>query len=259
MSSIAELIQAWREKKINGTQLMRSIVSHGEWSIPISEAAAMETLATNQAPAIQYNRDAKGVNRLLLWSSAETFSNGAKRAQIPAEQHVITTKGTWVFSLPFDGIDEIWIDPLNANDIFYTRGQFDALHDYAAAVAVEKDISDIRAGTPTDGALVRVRDYQKYQVAMGQLGEAKRLVNAPDDQGRTLVAIFTADDTFAAFTPVARSAAAVGEELTCVQTNGKGLFTAIAGMNVTGLVFNCSGPIKPVAFIAAFARTVLEA
>jgi hypothetical protein len=44
-----------------------------------------------------------------------------------------------------------------------------------------------------------------------------------------------------------------------VQTNGKGLFTAIAGMNVVGLVFNCSGPIKPVAFIAAFAKTILEA
>jgi hypothetical protein len=258
MSSVAELIEAWREQKINGTQLMRSLVSHQHWSIPISESAAIETLATNHASRIQYNRDPQGVNRLMLWSSDETCSNWAQRAKIESQQHVITTTGSWVFSLPLDGIDEIWIDPLNAHDILYSQKQFPALKDLAAAVAIEKDIAELRAGTAADGGCIRVREYQKYLVAIAQKNGNKRLLLAPDKQGRALAAVFTADDTFSAFEPDAR-AEAPGEEVVCVQTNGKGLFSTLAGMNLTGIVFNCAGPIMPIAFAAEFAKVVLEA
>ena len=174
MSSIAELIQAWREQKINGTQLMRSLVSHTTWSIPISEAAVAETLATNQLPAIQFNRDPNGVNRLMIWSSSETLSNWAQRAKIEREQNVLTrSTGAFVFGLPLEGIDEIWIDPLNAHDILYKQSQFPTLRDLAAAVAIEKDIADLRAGTAADGACIRVREYPKYLVAMAQKGESR--------------------------------------------------------------------------------------
>jgi hypothetical protein len=259
MPSIAETIQSWREQKINGTQFMRILVSHPHWSVPISEAAMIETLSTNTPPAIQYNRDPKGVNRLMIWSSSETLSTWAKNAQIDGNQNVITTTGSWVFGLPLDGIDEIWIDPLNAHDILYKQAQFSTLQDLAAAVAIEKDIADLRAGTAADGACVRVREYQKYLVAIAESAGSKRLLMAPDQQGRTLAAIFTTDDTFQAFTPDARAAAKPGEEVVCVQFSGKGLFPALAGMDLTGFVFNCSGPIKPIAFAAGFLKIVLDA
>jgi hypothetical protein len=258
MSSIAETIQAWREKKINGTQLMRSLVSHPHWTIPLSEKAAMETLAGNAVPGIQYNRDHTGKNRLMIWSSNETLSNWAQRGKIEKEQHTLSTTGSWVFSLPLEGIDEIWIDPLNENDILYSESQFGTLRDLAAAVAIEKDIAELRGGTAADGACIRVREYQKFLVAVAQKGESKRMLLAPDKQGRALAAIFTTDDTFAAFTPEAR-ASAPGEDVVCVQTNGKGLFAALAGMDLTGMVFNCAGPITPIAFAAGFSKVVLEA
>jgi len=258
MSSIAEIIQAWREKKLNGTQLMRSLVSHSRWTIPISEEAAAETLAQNAVPRIQFNRDASGVNRLMLWSSSETFGNWAQRAKIEKEQYSLETTGSWVFSLPLDGIDEIWIDPLNAHDILYTASQLPALRDLAAAVAIEKDIAELRAGTASPGAVVRVREFPSYWVPVAQSNGRRRLMFAPDNQGRVLAAAFTADDTFTAFLPEA-NAAASGEEVVAVKSDGKGLFTMLSGMDVTGIVFNCSGPIKPVAFAAGLSKVVLEA
>jgi len=237
---------------------MRSLVNHPHWTIPISEAAAVETLAQNAVPRIQFNRDPSGVNRLMLWSSSETFSNWARRAKIEKEQYSLDTSGSWVFGLPLDGIDEIWIDPLNAHDILYTASQFPALRDLAAAIPIEKDIAELRAGTASPGAVVRVREFPSYWVPVAQSNGRRRLIFAPDDQGRTLAAVFTADDTFTAFLPEA-TAAAPGEEVVAVRSDGKGLFTMLSGMDLTGMVFNCSGPIKPVAFAAGFSKVVLEA
>jgi hypothetical protein len=51
MASITETILAWRAGQLTGTQLMRSLVSHTHWIIPLSEAAATEVLANNEVPA----------------------------------------------------------------------------------------------------------------------------------------------------------------------------------------------------------------
>ena len=258
MSTIAENILAWKEKKLNGTELMRTLVSYPHWSIPISESAAIETLATNHASRLQYNRDPKGVNRLMAWSSNETYATYAKGAHVETQQHIIDCAGSWLFSLPLEGIDEIWIDPLNAHDILYTKEQFPRLKEFAGAVAIEKDIVELRAGNATDGACIRVREYQKFFFPLAQGAGGRRLLLAPDDQGRVLAAIFTSSDTFDAFMPDAEKQAA-GDQVVSITTNGHDLFTMLSKMDLTGMVFNCAGPIKPVAFAAGFSQVVLEA
>ena len=263
MASIAETILAWRAGQLTGTQLMRSLVSHTHWIIPLSEAAATEMLANNEVPRVQYNRDAKGINRLMLWSSRETFDLYAKRAGLNQEQHYLDTAGTWVFRLPLrnalDGIDQIWIDPLNEHDILYDKEQFGRLHDFAAAVAIEDDLAALRAGTASDGAVVRVREYQGYLVAVARKPTGERsLILAPDSQGRKLAAVFTHSDAFDAFLPEAQ-ARSVGDEVQGVQLGGQGLFAMLGKIELTGMVFNCAGPVKPVAFAAAMSNIVLKA
>lgn len=254
-TTIAEAIEAWRAKQQNGTWLMRTLVSHDKWIVPLSEAAAVELLATNALPRIQYNRDQHGVNRLMLWSSPDTYATYAKGAGVTTNQHTLTTTGVWVFQLPLDGIDAIWIDPLNAHDILYDKQQFARLRDFAAAVSIERDIAALRAGTASDGAVVRVREYQNYLLPVARDANGGRsLLMAPDSQGRALAAVFTAADAYDAFEPQQQ-----GGEVDCVQLSGERLFGLLANMDLTGIVFNCKGPIAPVAFAAGLSRVVLDA
>jgi hypothetical protein len=263
MTVIVEMILAWRAGKLTGTQLMRSLVTHPHWIIPISEAAGVEMLATNELPRFQYYRDEKGVNRLMLWSSRETFDLYIKRTGVNQQWHYLDTAGTWVFRLPLrnalDGIDQIWIDPLNEHDILYGKEQFPMLHTMADAVAIEEDVAGLRAGTAKEGAMIRVREYQGYLIAIAHKpsGE-KSLMIAPDSQGRKLAAVFTHSDAFDAYLPVAK-AHSDGDEIERMQLDGKGLFTILSKMELTGMVFDCSGPVTPVAFAAAMSDLVLNA
>jgi hypothetical protein len=263
MVTIAENILAWRGGQLTGTQLMRTLVSHAHWIIPLSEAAAAETLARNEVPRIEYYRDPKGVNRLMLWSSRETFDLYSKRAPLNKDQHILDTAGTWVFRMPLrtplDGIDVIWIDPLNEHDIYYEKEQFQSLHDFAAAVAIENDLAALRAGTAKDGTVIRVREYPGYLVAVARKPNGDQsLMLAPDRQGRRLAAVFTHTDAFDAFFPEAK-ARSDGEEVRGLRFDGQALFTFLAKFELTGMVFNCSGPAMPVAFGAALSKVVLEA
>ena len=235
-------------------QLMRSLVSHPAWWVPVSESAAAEMLSTNAASRIQYSRDPSGKNRLLLFSSSDTFQTYREHSGVDTQQHFLTTTGTWVFQLPLDAIDEIWIDPYNPHEIFYDKERFLPLREFAAAIAIEEDLRALRQGTASDGAVLRVRDYPEYLLAIA----GHSLMLAPDNQHRALAAVFTAKDCFDAFYPEAQSQA--GRDLVLqVPIHGATLFKNLAGMNLTGIVFNCSGPPQPVAFAAQFANVVLEA
>jgi len=259
MPTIPELIVQWRNKQINGSNLMRALVSHKTWSIPVSEAAAVEMLAkTNEGTRIQYNRDAEGTNRVMLFSSSDTLNQYRKNSGIEGSMHFMTTTGTWVFRMPLEGIDQIWIDPLTADDIFYDREQFDRLHRMADAVEVEEAITGLRQGTPPENALQIVKKYQNYWVPVGVRGDAMRLVMAPDDKGRSLAAVFTYEDTCGAFLPMAQAHETSGRVEERVLA-GPALYSILNTMPIDGMVFNCNGPVAPVAFAKGFAQVVLDA
>jgi hypothetical protein len=258
MATVPEFVQAWKKDQLSSAQLMRLLVAHPTWSLPISEAAVAEMLTTNQAGAIQFNRDENGRNRLLLFSSNDTYNLYAKAAGVSHEQHFLTTTGTWVFSLPLDDIDEILMDPLTTDYFSYKKAYYPTLKEIAGALPLDEDLRRLRAETAAPGTVARVRDYANYfiAVATGASGQAS-IVMAPDDQGRTLAAIFTASDAYDAFLPTAE-AKSPGAEVRGALVTGQTLFDALARMNITGMVFNCMGPATPVAFAIGFAKVILE-
>jgi hypothetical protein len=80
---------------------------------------------------------------------------------------------------------------------------------------------------------------------------------APDQKGRTLAAVFTSEDACEAFLDEAGKQG--GTQLEPLIYAGKNLFELLSKMDLTGIVFNCSGPTPPVAFAAAFSQVILEA
>jgi hypothetical protein len=73
-----------------------------------------------------------------------------------------------------------------------------------------------------------------------------------------LAAVFTADDAFDAFLPDDETPSEHGQLLR-VTLPGAKLFEQLSTMSIDGVVFNCSGPTKPVAFAKAFLEVVLDA
>ena len=120
MSPITEAVLAWQNNNLDDTGLLRAIVSYRNWKFPISEAAAIETMAANAPPPLQLTTDSHGKSQLLLWSAPETYSTWAKTAANPAAQHFIDSTGHWIFNLPFrEEADEILLDPLTPPGLFY--------------------------------------------------------------------------------------------------------------------------------------------
>lgn len=246
------LIDAWRSKQVSGTALMRGLVSFPEWIVLLSEAAVAETLASNLLIRLQYTVSPEGKKRLALFSNEENLK--AYLADSQVEQQYLKTKGTWVFKLPFQELDEIWIDPAQREAIFYGKEHFERFRELAAAIEIEEDLTQLREGNSSDGACVRVRAYPAYRIVVNRIGN--QLVMAPDQQVRALAAVFTAEDACDAFLDEASKQN--GTQLEPLIYSGQELFELLSKMDLTGLVFNCSGPTPPVAFAAAFSQVILE-
>jgi hypothetical protein len=126
-------------------------------------------------------------------------------------------------------------------------------------VAVERALRDLQTGQARPGTASRVRNYEHYLLPVFDFGpEGYALALAPDNQGRALAAIFTAEDGFEAFVQALAETADIGR-LRSVEIPGPVLFAQLAQMSLDGLVFNCSGPVPPVAFALPFAQVMLEA
>lgn len=258
-SSVRQAIAEWQAHQITGTGLMRRLVSYEQWMLPVSEAAAAEMLDTGAASRLMISQDDLGISRLYLFSDGEAFAAYQQAVGEPASgQHFLTTTGAWVFQLPLDQLDAIEIDPGTGWQISYRKEQFHRLRAMAEAVDVEQTLAALRGGTAAPGALAKVRDYQHYSLAVYHLNGQHTLALAPDDHGRALAAIFTADDAFEAFLPDDDTPAQLGQ-LLHVALPGPKLFEQLSHMALDGVVFNCAGPTKPVAFAKAFLEVVLDA
>jgi hypothetical protein len=258
-SPVQQAIAEWKDGAISGSQLVRRLVSYDAWVCPISADAAAEMLASNAASRLSYSRDARGVSRLYLFSDADSVSRFRRSlGENEGEWHLLETTGAWFFQLPLDQIDFIEIDPGSPWTIGYRKEQFATLAAMAHAVDVERALAGPRAGTAAPAGTQLVHDYQHYLLAVVNRGDGYSLALAPDSRARSLAAVFTAQDNFDAFcaeqVPTNQEAQIMPFELP-----GEKLFAQLQQMQLDGLVFNCSGPAKPVAFAAAFAGVILQA
>jgi hypothetical protein len=86
-----------------------------------------------------------------------------------------------------------------------------------------------------------------------------KLANTPDDKSRLLAAIFTTEAARNAYLDHASAAphAALNQKVT-LSVNGRDLFTRLVTMPLDGIVFNCLGPDRPIAFVPALSTQVLQ-
>lgn len=251
-------IEQWQKKEIDGTALMRRIMAWKHWSIAISESAAIEMLATNKAPGIMYNRDENGVGRVFIYSDSAAYAIFCKAAGVTEEQHFLSTSGDWIFRLELDGIAEIVIDPFTPTEIVYATEHFARLQEMAKAVKVEEALANLRFQPETaDEMIPIVRDYANYILPVHRVDGGMVLAMAPDSQGRDLAAVFTSTEAYDAFEPAWKEGYP-DKDLLLFNLSGAALFAQLVQMNLDGIVFNCKGPVRPIAFAVGIAQLILD-
>jgi hypothetical protein len=252
-------IALWQKKEMDGTALMRCLVSYESWMVPVSEAAVGEMLRQGELSGVSFSKDPQGVSRLFIFSDGDAYSQFRQAAGGTSQQHFLSTRGTWVFRLPIDGVDFIAIDPASAHEIAYGKHLFPRLKQIADAVEVEEALRELRgSASPSAGLLPLVRDYQCYLLAVWKADERYQMAMAPDQRGRALAAVFTCDDAFDAYAEEVKQQQEGKGELFQMTLTGRQLFERLLGLQLDGLVFNCSGPPEPVAFALQFAEVALN-
>ena len=256
MNDAHNAIVEWQNKQINGTQLIRRLVSYDKWNVPISEAAAVEMLNTNYASKIMYHQAPDGTKKLLLYTDAESYAQSvAGITPAVAPQHFLTTTGKWIFQHIIGEFKEILINPQTPTFISYQGLQIDLLHATASSVEIDEYLALLRQGTGPEGSVRSVGEYRAYSIAIRKLDGQTSICYAPDDKQRKLIAVFTADDAFEAY--YYRLPESIPGEVSRVRIPGRQLFPHLQEQTADGIVFNCCGPSKPVAFAMGLCGVIL--
>ena len=123
---------------------------------------------------------------------------------------------------------------------------------------IEADLAALR--WPTEHVdlpllLSRIGNFADYQLVLID----GKLATAPDDKNRMLAAVFTSEaarDNYLHELPESVKTA-LNQKIT-LSCSGRDLFTRLDAMPLDGIVFNCSGPERAIAFVPALCGQVLQ-
>lgn len=256
---IQEFVDAWRSEEITNAELMRVLVLHETWDVPIPEEAFAEYERTGGLAGLVVNEAVDGERRLLVFSSTAAREDARGEWINGVPTRFITVPGQWVFQLDFEEVDALVIDAGAVHSIALDKEQMQQITERAWATMIEDALDGlandvIEPGEDRDVLLSLVADYPYFELAVYEEGDDARLVAAPDDQGRSLAAVFTHADAFDAFAEETND-----DDLRSVTLTGVELFEQIREMDLDGVMFDCSGPGPVLVFDRAFAEDVVRA
>jgi hypothetical protein len=254
----SEAITAWNDLNLSSTALMRLLVGYDQWRLPITSHSAQAMRTSNAVPEPWLYRDADDRKRLFLFSSNETLAHYESEAKLEQSQSHTSTSGVSVFTRDLSSLEALHLDPLSPISLTLGRELFPRLNVIADAVRVERALIQLRGGaTRVANQLTAVRSFPAYHVGYRDSGDGPRFALAPDPRNRFLAAVFTLNDCFEQYL---HETGATNDSVPLRRAviSGERLFAELLEAGLDGIVFNCCGPVAPVAFAPAFARLVLE-
>lgn len=245
MSPLRDALQSRHRKQLDDTTLLRILVEHGSWRVPaLSDPSGQHRLLIEERA---------GERWLQIFTDAEAMTQHVEAIGHADDLAYIETTGQWIFTHLADDLTGLVINPTQPHGVRFLAEHFPTLRSWGRALAVEAALEERR----DDAETVTLLSESDFLIAFIPDGAGTpQIALAPDPQQRQLAAVFTAPDTARTFIEAAERA--LGRSLTVQSVNGGELFANLATMPLQGLVFNCLGPLNPIAvtleFTAAFTR-----
>ncbi len=234
--------------RLSSAALFRSLMTHSDWHVPVYTSTEGEA-------AVMTFVDAAGERWIKVFTDLNAVEAWAGQGGGVPDQQCVITDGANLFSALDDTLAGVEINPGLPEGVHYQQQHLPLLRQWARIVELESALETIDTGETPIGLL---RDYDAYVIVLKRTGaDTAQLVLAPDADGRLLAAVFTAEDTLAAFFD--QVLATADFEPIPVRVNGMQLFGQLQALPLDGLVFNCSGPTQPRAFGKRLAAYVLAA
>jgi len=240
----SEAYAKFQNGEIKGPQLMRSVIEYEEYLLPGSP---------NHAPLDAYFGSAEEKSYHLFEDSDHFTIWQEKMRQEPL--FVGPFRGCDVIPQLADDLSFLNINP-DSDEVFHYRShQFSDMKKLAASVAIEKAFHEVERA---DELFDRLKKYEEFRMLFRSGDEGgMQLVLAPDEQGRKLIPIFTAEDCFQVW--MDQMIPVIQKDLRApyvITRKGEDLFAELAGYSTDGIVFNPVGYSRPKAFAMQFCSVV---
>jgi hypothetical protein len=245
-TALRETIRQMMDGKVSGPELMRQFMAHEEWLMPIHLKPDGEWHPTT----IQ---DTEGQSYQLIFTDEQGYQAGLETlGQEMMGERTLTLGGCALFGKLGDDADVLSINWNSPGQIFFKKAQFPALRRWAQAINVERTLATPRPD------LSMLKHFDSFYIVLQKVEGGYALTLAPDQHGRKLAAVFTAEDALDAFVKD-QTAGQLNFEPVTRSISGELLFDDLKDIAIEGICFNASGPIPKRMFTAALAAAVMSA
>jgi len=239
----AQALNKHRAEEITDEQLLRILVTYDSWCVPSQpedDGHRMLVLQRDEGPVVE------------AFTTEEAY---AEHMQQVSEQPFgwMTVSGEWLFSNLNDTLIALEINAPQGVRFTFKSKVFATLRNWSRSVLVERAL----VTQMDDAATFQLLCESTFLIVSTQPDVVPlQIALAPDSNGRTLAAIFTAPDALNLYLQAAQKS--TNASLSTHSVSGKPLFSSLASMSIDGVVFNCFGPTKPLAVSHRFTTAFLD-
>jgi len=230
--------------EVPGEVFMRQVMI-AEWIVPAK--------LSEEGPAFLCEEH-EGKRVLTMFSSDEMEEQYRIQVPTPSEFRIRTSGYQAILWLD-PKVEQVWFNPGSELAFTYTGDYLWLLDEWARGLEVEAMLEDAEAG---EGLLIGLREFDAFRVLVSRDDKSEYVIMAPDDQGRKIAAIYTAEDA-AMWGYLEAEERQPEADLHIIKMGGSELFQRLIHLEIDGFVFNHAGPGRPRAFQKALINDILGA
>jgi hypothetical protein len=247
MLSFPEAVDRFKGGHLSDADLYRTIMAHPTWALIADEG-------THGQLMLGVLKTPNGGRILELFSSDECLDRFCETEGEGRPPRMLQLAGFQLFStLADESVHRINLDLHSPHATHFLVNQIPLLRAWAEVVTAEIALSSPDR-LPNPFAVLR--RFDGFNVVVRESGPDRDLVMAPDPDGRTLAAVFTAEDTVDEF--IREVADELGGALQVERLSGRALFEWFAQIPLDGIVFNPLTHLPPIGVSATIGARILE-
>lgn len=249
VETVSEAIAAFQRGELPQELLLWNIVCCEKFIVPV--------IKDDEGTHIRSFSDGVGAAKQIIAFSEPEALEGARAS---AEAHNLDGDFAVISSstlLSFVASDEaLVLNPHSEHSLTFQPGQAESIREAGRMSGVERALSMSRRPPLDPNALRAIASYKDFYLV---LRNENRLDLAPDPQGRALLAAFTSEEALHKYLGKVTELTLKHGAPRVLKLSGIELAEKLSELDIIGVVFNCAGPLTPLALSNQLGQHILSA